>query len=73
MPLLLVDSEYYKKFTFAPWNLLKYNVFGSERGPDLYGTEPWYFYLFNGIINFNIVFVAALVSLPIIVPHINFR
>lgn len=44
-----------------PLNIVKYNIF-SPKGPDLYGTEPWTFYLLNGFLNFNITFVMALLS-----------
>ena len=37
VPLVIIDSIYYGKFVFAPWNILLYNVFGKG-GPDLYGT-----------------------------------
>ena len=46
-------------------NIVLYNVFTSH-GPDLYGTEPWTYYLFNGVLNFNIMFPAALISVPVI-------
>lgn len=65
VPLVAVDSLFYGKFVFAPWNILKYNVFGKG-GPDLYGVEPWTFYFINGFLNFNIVFVLALLSIPLI-------
>ena len=42
----------------------RYNVFTSH-GPDLYGTEPASYYLLNGILNFNLVFLAALSVLPL--------
>ena len=42
----------------------RYNVFSSH-GPDLYGTEPASFYLLNGLLNFNLVFPAALAVLPL--------
>jgi len=38
-----------------------YNIF-SSKGPELYGTEPWSFYLINGTLNFNLVFPAAVLS-----------
>ena len=37
VPLIVIDSIYYGKFVFAPWNILIYNVFGKG-GPNLYGT-----------------------------------
>lgn len=51
----------------VPWNIVRYNVFGgSERGPDIYGTEPWHFYVRNLLLNFNIWFLLALVSMPLL-------
>ena len=49
---------------FAPLNIILYNVFG-QGGPTLYGTEPWTFYFANGFLNFNFVFLLALVSWPL--------
>ncbi|KAI8895318.1 Alg9-like mannosyltransferase family-domain-containing protein [Globomyces pollinis-pini] len=66
VPLLLIDSIFYSNWTLPPLNLILYNVFGDEnRGPDLYGTEPWWFYITNGILNFNIVFLIALATIPV--------
>lgn len=49
----------------VPWNIVRYNIFGgSERGPDLYGTSPWTFYLLNLVLNFNVLVPFALFSLP---------
>ncbi|XP_054899742.1 alpha-1,2-mannosyltransferase ALG9 isoform X2 [Poeciliopsis prolifica] len=64
VPLVAVDSFFYGKLVIAPLNILLYNVF-TEHGPDLYGTEPWHFYFLNGVLNFNLVFVLALFSLPL--------
>jgi alpha-1,2-mannosyltransferase len=49
-----------------------YNVFGgSGKGPDLYGVEPWHFYVRNLALNFNIWFFLALGALPLIlIQHI---
>ncbi|XP_054611347.1 alpha-1,2-mannosyltransferase ALG9 isoform X3 [Dunckerocampus dactyliophorus] len=63
-PLVAVDSFFYGKLVVAPLNILLYNVF-TPHGPDLYGTEPWHFYFMNGALNFNLVFVLALFSLPL--------
>ena len=50
-----------------PLNIIKYNLFPvAGAGPELYGTEPWYFYLLNGLVNFNILLPLALLSLPAI-------
>ncbi|XP_077402409.1 alpha-1,2-mannosyltransferase ALG9 isoform X2 [Vanacampus margaritifer] len=63
-PLVAVDSFFYGKLVVTPLNILLYNVF-TPHGPDLYGTEPWHFYFVNGALNFNLVFVLALFSLPL--------
>ncbi|KAI8333319.1 Alg9-like mannosyltransferase family-domain-containing protein [Chlamydoabsidia padenii] len=61
--MVLVDSAIYQRLTFVPWNIVRYNVFGGDaRGPDIFGTEPASFYLVNGFLNFNIVFLLALAS-----------
>lgn len=60
-----INTFFYKKVEFVSWNIVKYNIFSSTGGPDLYGTEPWTFYFRNLAINFNIWFVLALLSLPL--------
>ena len=60
-----MDTLFYGKLTVVPWNIVKYNVFpDSQRGPELYGTEPVHFYLFNLLLNFNVLVPFALFSLP---------
>lgn len=51
-----------------PWNIIHYNLFGgADRGPNLYGTEPWYFYIFNLVLNFNVLAALAIFALPALV------
>jgi alpha-1,2-mannosyltransferase len=65
IPIIAIDSYYYGKVAAVFWNIVKYNVFpDAARGPGLYGTEPWYYYLFNLSLNFNILLPMALLSLP---------
>ncbi|KAF8215850.1 glycosyltransferase family 22 protein [Mycena galopus ATCC 62051] len=65
IPVIAIDSIAYGKLAIVPWNIIKYNIFGgSERGPDLYGTSPWNFYLLNLVLNFNVLTLFALLSLP---------
>lgn len=65
LPVIGVDTFVYGKQVIVPWNIIRYNIFGgSERGPELYGTEPWYFYILNLTLNFNILVPLALMSLP---------
>nr|KAJ3419801.1 mannosyltransferase [Polyrhizophydium stewartii] len=64
-PLVAIDGMFYKRWTLAALNIVLYNVFGGgERGPDIYGTEPWHFYLLNGLVNFNVAYLAAMASMP---------
>lgn len=61
LPMVRIDSLYYGKLVVAPFNIVFYNVFTSH-GPDLYGTEPWTYYLFNGFLNFNFIFIFSLIT-----------
>ncbi|KAH9869196.1 hypothetical protein IAQ61_006401 [Plenodomus lingam] len=62
-----IDSFFYKKFVCVPLNIVLYNVFsGGSRGPDIYGVEPWHFYIRNLALNFNIWFFLALGALPLL-------
>ncbi|OAX32858.1 glycosyltransferase family 22 protein [Rhizopogon vinicolor AM-OR11-026] len=65
VPVVAIDSTAYGQWSIVPWNIVRYNIFGgSDRGPDLYGTAPWYFYIFNLLLNFNVLVPLAFVSLP---------
>ncbi|KAL2267223.1 hypothetical protein VTJ83DRAFT_4500 [Remersonia thermophila] len=60
-----VNLFFYRKLEIVPWNIIKYNIFSSTGGPNLYGTEPWTFYFKNLLLNFNVWFILALLSLPL--------
>ncbi|XP_058451284.1 alpha-1,2-mannosyltransferase ALG9 isoform X2 [Malaya genurostris] len=60
LPLVLVDSYFYGKFTLAPLNIIAYNIFSSH-GPNLFGVESKYFYFNNLFLNFNVVWGFALI------------
>jgi alpha-1,2-mannosyltransferase len=63
--VVFIDSLAYGKLAVVPWNIVQYNIFGGEdHGPELYGTEPWYFYIQNLLLNFNVLAPLALLSLP---------
>lgn len=68
VPVIFVDWLAYGKLLFVPLNIVLYNVFPQSvgGGPELYGTEPPYFYLLNLLLNFNIVFMLALLSIPLV-------
>lgn len=63
IPVAAFDSWAYGRNTFPTLNIILYNLF-SKGGPDLYGTEPWYWYIANLFVNFNFLTLAALVALP---------
>ncbi|KAH9897963.1 glycosyltransferase family 22 protein [Cubamyces lactineus] len=65
IPVVALDTLFYGKITVVPWNIVKYNVFpDSQRGPELYGTEPAHFYLANMLLNFNVLVPFALLAFP---------
>lgn len=71
---IAVDYVFFKKFTLVPWNIVAYNVFGGQgRGPEIFGTEPWTFYVRNLLLNFNVWFVLAVSAAPLLVLQALFR
>jgi alpha-1,2-mannosyltransferase len=62
--LYTVDSHYYGKTVIAPLNIVLYNVF-SKHGPELYGIEPFTYYIKNLILNWNIAPFLALLAVPL--------
>uniref|UniRef100_A0A1I8NY71 Mannosyltransferase n=1 Tax=Stomoxys calcitrans TaxID=35570 RepID=A0A1I8NY71_STOCA len=61
IPMIVIDSTYFGKITFAPLNIVLYNVF-TNHGPNIFGTEPLSYYLVNGYLNFNIVWLLSLIT-----------
>ncbi|KAJ2320704.1 mannosyltransferase [Coemansia sp. RSA 2704] len=65
-----VDAWHYGRPVAAAWNQVAYNVLGQHGGSAaLYGTEPWHFYVRNGLLNANAVLVLALAALPLWAAH----
>jgi alpha-1,2-mannosyltransferase len=65
-PIVLIDSYFYSKFVFVPLNIVTYNVFGGEgEGPDIFGVEPFSYYLMNLALNFNVVAIIGYVGMII--------
>ncbi|KAI6713236.1 hypothetical protein JHW43_004216 [Diplocarpon mali] len=63
---VLISGFLYKKLVVVPFNIVFYNIFsGHGKGPEIYGTEPWHFYIRNLLLNFNIWFVLACAALPL--------
>ncbi|XP_036345185.1 LOW QUALITY PROTEIN: alpha-1,2-mannosyltransferase ALG9-like [Rhagoletis pomonella] len=61
LPMVAIDSTYFGKLVIAPLNLVIYNVFTSH-GPNIFGTEPLKYYLFNGFLNFNVIWLLSLIT-----------
>jgi alpha-1,2-mannosyltransferase len=61
-----ISGFFYKKLVLVPLNIVLYNIFsGPGRGPEIYGTEAWHFYIRNLLLNFNIWFILAVAALPL--------
>ncbi|KAH0537021.1 hypothetical protein FGG08_006156 [Glutinoglossum americanum] len=61
-----IDTFFYRKLEVVPFNIVRYNIFsGPGKGPDIFGTEPWHFYVRNLLLNFNIWFIFAIGALPL--------
>lgn len=60
VPTMIVDYAFYHKWFFAPINIALYN--SGTAGPNLYGVEPWHYYLSNLALNFNIGVVLFLMA-----------
>ncbi|AQZ10126.1 ALG9 (YNL219C) [Zygosaccharomyces parabailii] len=61
-----IDSIIYGKFSPVSWNIFWYNVINAsaESGPNIFGTEPWYYYFMNLVLNFPLpVLLFTLVGL----------
>lgn len=62
----VIDSFFYKTLAIVPLNIVLYNVFSSSsKGPNIYGVEPWHFYIRNLTLNFNVWFWLAMAALPL--------
>lgn len=65
---------FFQKFTIVPWNIVAYNIFGGEgRGPEIFGTEPWTFYIRNLLLNFNVWFIFSMLAVPLLAFQAVFR
>ena len=62
----VISGFFYKSLVLVPFNIVWYNIFSQPgKGPEIYGTEPWHFYIRNLLLNFNIWFVLACAALPL--------
>eukprot|EP00808_Paulinella_micropora_P013305 g53198.t1 len=57
-----VDYYYYRRIMVAVFNIALYNAPKEGSGGELYGTEPWTYYLLNLFLQFNVGCVLAALS-----------
>lgn len=63
VPIMIIDSFFYQKVLFIPINIVLYNVFGGEgEGPEIFGVEPFSYYIMNLLLNFNAIFPLAVIG-----------
>lgn len=68
-----VDYAFFRKLALVPWNIVAYNVFGGDdKGPEIFGVEPWDFYIRNLLLNFNVWFVLAMLAAPLLLLQVVF-
>ena len=68
VPSAALDSWLYGRPILAFLNILLYNSSASSgAGAQLYGVEPWHYYLQNLALNFNAALLAALAAPPLLV------
>lgn len=63
--IICTDSYLYKRFfLFVPLNIVLYNVFALEgEGPEIFGVEPFSYYILNLLLNFNVVFILGYIGM----------
>ena len=67
LPSALFDSYMYGRPVLAFLNILLYNSSADKgSGAQLYGVEPWHYYLHNLALNFNAALPAAAVAPPLL-------
>ncbi|KAM9953215.1 hypothetical protein ACTFIR_008278 [Dictyostelium discoideum] len=68
IPMILIDYQYYGKWVIAIYNIIAYNFTSNHSGgSQLYGIEDWPFYFINSFVNYNIVFLFSLLTIPLLI------
>jgi len=63
LPTMIIDGYYYGRWLVLPTvNTLVYNLF-SRQGPELYGTEPWHYYLRSLLLSFHCMLLPSLLAI----------
>ncbi|KAG7830846.1 hypothetical protein KL920_001437 [Ogataea angusta] len=63
--ILQIDTLFYRETSFVPLNIVLYNVLYSDEktGPNIFGTEPLTYYIYNLLLNFNFVLPLAVLGI----------
>jgi hypothetical protein len=64
---VIIDSLIYQRIVIVPWNKLLYTIYHDDQHTITYATKgPWWTYLIQGLFSFNILWLLALSSLPLL-------
>jgi len=70
----LADIFFYGRWTSSVWNIIAYNSGGSGGGKsELYGVEPWHYYIKNCILMFNLLLPVVVMAPVIAFKRYTFR
>jgi len=61
-----IDFVHYQKLTIPSLNIFLYNT-GSSGGDELYGVEAWTYYFKNLLLNFNVIALLSIASIPLLI------
>jgi alpha-1,2-mannosyltransferase len=61
--VMMIDSQHYDRIVSPTWNILIYNT--KSGGDELYGVEPWMYYIKNLLLNFNYTVVGITAVIPL--------
>lgn len=61
--VMWIDFHHYGRVVSPTWNILMYNI--KAGGDELYGVEPWTYYVKNLLLNFNYAVVGITSVLPL--------
>ena len=62
--VMAIDYHFYGQIVSPIWNIFAYNT--QSGGDELYGVEPLSHYIKNLLLNFNLVSLLGVVSLPVL-------
>lgn len=62
--VMMIDYYYYGRIVSPIWNIFMYNA--TAGGDELYGVEPLSYYMKNLLLNFNVVSLLGVISLPLV-------